>query len=278
MKLFNGLQLLCSKPKSFFARLRQMMVVSHTRKRLRALSRRGEKAVWAVYDGIKFPFQPTGNDEQEILYHAFFREWFRDTETVFAPYVKSGQTVVDVGANMGFTTLVLSRLVGAGGKVHSFEPGLSMFTRLQQVAAQNHLSQVTLHPVGCGARKEQLMLQIPASSGNASLRLSPDDATGVTSSEAVSIDVFDDYLGDQLLEWHFLKIDTEGFEIEVLRGAARTIERLHPVIYIELSQEYRDSSAAAVEWLTARGYTFPVWPDLSTCRNGDNFFALPPAA
>ena len=255
-----------------------MIVLSQTRKRLRALSQSDGKTVWAVYDGIRFPCQPASHDEQEILYHAFFREWFQTTEKVFAPYVKSGQTVVDVGANIGFTTLVLSRLVGATGRVHSFEPGRSMFTRLQQVVAQNQLSQVSLHPVGCGAQREQLTLQIPASSGNASLRLSSDDATGITSSEAVSIEVFDDYLGDQLTEWHFLKIDTEGFEIDVLRGAARTIERLRPVIYIELSQEYRDSSAAAIEWLTSHGYTFPVWPDLNTCRNGDNFFAMPPVA
>jgi len=275
MKFFKGLQLLCSNPKSFFARLRQIMVIRWTRKRLKALHSGNEDTLWVAYDGMEFPFHPGSHDEQEILYHAFFREWFQATEKLFASHVKPGHTVVDVGANMGFTSLVLSWLVGATGRVHSFEPGRSMFGRLEQLVRRNHLAQVVLHPVGCGAQAEKLTLKIPASSGNASLRLATEMEGEVRLSETVVIEPLDDSLGDQFSQLHFLKIDTEGFEIDVLRGAARTIQRLRPVIFIELSSEYRDSSAASIEWLTSHGYSFPVWPDLDQCRNGDNFFAIP---
>lgn len=251
------------------------MVVRRTRIRLNALSNREGGTAWADYHGLKFPYHPDCQDEQETLYHAFFREWFQDTKRLFEPYVKPGQTVIDVGANMGFTTLVLARLVGAEGRVHSFEPGASMFSRLQDLVRQNKLEQVELHQVGCGSRQERLTLKIPSSSGNASLRLPEDMSAEIKRTETVTIEPLDDHLGSHLSQLHFIKIDTEGFEIDVLRGAERTIAKFHPVICIELSAEYRDSSAASIEWLLARNYMFPVVPDLDQCRNGDNFIAIP---
>lgn len=276
MKFFKGIKLLLSKPQTFVGRLREIMVIWVARSRLRALGKKRSSTIWVAYGDIEFPYHSDNDDEQELLYHAFFEEWFKATELLFAPYVKSGDTVIDVGANMGFTTLALSKLVGAGGKVHSFEPGGSMHARLQELVEHNHLTQVVLHPVGCGERSEELILSIPASSGNASLRLSSKIVNEVRSNETVFIKPLDEVLGDQLNQLHFIKIDTEGFELDVLRGAVRTIERLLPVICIELSSEYLESSAASIEWLIARGYSFPIRPDLAQCHNGDNFIALPP--
>jgi len=274
-KLSKGLQLLCSNPKHFIARLGQIVALDLTRKRLRSLTLENNATLWVNYDTVLFPYHPAVQDEQEVLYHAFFREWFQETMRLFGPHVKPGQTVIDVGANMGFTTLVLARLVGGEGKVHSFEPGASMFSRLQELVRQNKLEQVELHQVGCGSRQEKLMLKIPISSGNASLRLPEDMSAEIKKTEMVSIETLDEHLGNQLSQLHFIKIDTEGFEIDVLRGAARTIERLRPIVCIELSAEYRESSAASIEWLLSRNYKFLVAPDLNQCRNGDNFIAIP---
>lgn len=251
------------------------MALDLTRKRLRSLTMENNATLWVNYDTVLFPYHPAVQDEQEVLYHAFFREWFQETMRLFGPHVKPGQTVIDVGANMGFTTLVLARLVGGEGKVHSFEPGASMFSRLQELVRQNKLEQVELHQVGCGSRQEKLMLKIPISSGNASLRLPEDMSAEIKKTEMVSIETLDEHLGNQLSQLHFIKIDTEGFEIDVLRGAARTIERLRPIVCIELSAEYRESSAASIEWLLSRNYKFLVAPDLNQCRNGDNFIAIP---
>ena len=276
MKFFKGIKLLLTKPRTFVGRLREIMIISNARRRLQSLGSGRSSTVWVSYDDVEFPYHSHSTDEQELLYHAFFDEWFKATELLYAAHIKPGDTVIDVGANMGFTSLVLSRLVGASGTVHSFEPGGSMRARLQELVERNHLKQVVLHPVGCGERSEELTLSIPASSGNASLHLSSELANQVRSNEKVSIKPLDEVLGDQLNQLHFLKIDTEGFEIDVLRGAVRTIERLLPVICIELSREYQESSAATMDWLLARGYSFPIWPDLEQCHNGDNFIALPP--
>jgi len=276
MKVLKGIKLLFSNPLSFVERLRQIIVVARTRRRLEALGRKSDGMVWVAYGDVEFPYHTNTADEQELLYHAFFQEWFKATEVQFAEHVKPGDTVIDVGANMGFITLVLSRLVGSSGKVLSFEPGGSMFTKLKELVGRNNLAQVELHHMGCGDKSDKLTLSIPASSGNASLRLSPHISDEVRCTESVVIEPLDAVIGDRLSQLHFLKIDTEGFEIDVLRGAERTIDRLLPIIYIELSKEYLDSSAASIAWLTAHGYTFPVHPDLEQCRNGDNFFVIPP--
>jgi hypothetical protein len=91
----------------------------------------------------------------------------------------------------------------------------------------------------------------------------------------IEIDTLDHVILPLVSRVDFLKIDTEGFEDQVLAGAEAVVTRYRPIVYIELSQEYGDSSAQAVTWLRARGYTFERDPDLASAHNGDNFLAIP---
>jgi hypothetical protein len=113
------------------------------------------------------------------------------------------------------------------------------------------------------------------SSGNSSLR-SADEITGnVKEVQVVKVVVLDEYLGERLSRLDLIKIDTEGFEDRVLKGARRLLRRFKPVVYIELSAEFRDSSKRAVRILKEEGYRFEVEPDLSASHKGDNFIARP---
>jgi hypothetical protein len=91
----------------------------------------------------------------------------------------------------------------------------------------------------------------------------------------IRIDSLDKMLLKRLTRLDFLKIDTEGFEDQVLARAEKVVELFHPVFYIELSREYNKSSQAAIAWLKARGYVFEKEPDLSSAHNGDNFIVYP---
>jgi hypothetical protein len=94
--------------------------------------------------------------------------------------------------------------------------------------------------------------------------------------KAVRIVKLDDFLGSKLDRLNFLKIDTEGYEDEVLSGATELIRRFHPTIYIELCTAYLACSERAIQFLLDLGYTFDREIDLQHSSNGNNFFALPP--
>lgn len=230
--------------------------------------------IWKDYGYLKLPFNADG-DGQELLYHLYGASWWTKEKKILEPYVKQGSVAVDVGANVGFITGLLSRLVGPSGAVHSFEPSPTTHRKLVALVAQNNFVNVATHNVGCSDEEGELRLNLMESSGNSSLR-SADEITGnVKEVQVVKVVVLDEYLGERLSRLDLIKIDTEGFEDRVLNGARRLLRRFKPVVYIELAAEFRDSSERAVRILKEEGYRFEVEPDLSAAHTGDNFIARP---
>jgi FkbM family methyltransferase len=271
LRYLNAAKLVFTRPLTAARRARSLLQQAATVRRLRAASLGGDAPAWLEYDGTWFPYHNDG-DEQEIFYHAKFREWRNYELEAIGPYVQPGSVVVDVGANMGFITLILAELAGKSGHVHAFEPSWKTFGKLSRVASRNHITNVTLHNYGLGATAEERPLAIFPSSGHASLSLAASTNGG---KEMVKIERLDDKLGPQLSRLDFIKIDTEGFESEVLKGADATITRFRPVVLIELAADFLNSSQEAIAWLTAHGYRFPLRPDCASSRNGMNYFALP---
>ena len=86
----------------------------------------------------------------------------------------------------------------------------------------------------------------------------------------------DAFLRSKLDRADFFKVDSEGFEDEILGGAVGLIERFKPVIYIELSAQHLSASQKAAQILMDLGYTFNPELDFGNASLGDNFYALPP--
>ena len=86
------------------------------------------------------------------------------------------------------------------------------------------------------------------------------------------METLDDIIKEDVL---LLKIDTEGYEAQVLRGATETLKKHRPVIYIELCSDYMESSLEAVALLRGLDYRLPMDLDLNAKGNGSNFVALP---
>ena len=113
------------------------------------------------------------------------------------------------------------------------------------------------------------MLLVPASSGNATIQRDGARPEGAWREVIIQIDTLDSVILPQIAKLDLLKIDTEGFEDQVLAGAEELIARHRPLIYIELAQEYADASARAVAWLQSRGYKFDREVDLAKVRNAN---------
>jgi FkbM family methyltransferase len=229
---------------------------------------------WIDYGSIKLPFHGDG-DLQELYYHLDGKEWWDKEMRLISPYLKKGGVALDVGANLGFLSGIFSTLTGATGQVHSFEPSPAVYAKLLEVIEVNNYANVTPYNMGCGREEQSMTLYCPPSSGNATLRPAAgmEDSSG--EKRTVRIVKLDDFLGPKLDRLDLLKIDTEGFEDEVLFGATGLLERFKPVIYIELGSQYPVSSGNAVRLLRDHGYTFQPEVDLQKAFSGENFFAIP---
>jgi FkbM family methyltransferase len=231
--------------------------------------------VWKLHDWAWLPYHGDG-DQQEIYYQMHGAEWLAaETESV-KKWLPKGGCVVDVGANTGFTALVFSNLIGPEGRVIAFEPSPIIYPRLVEVVEKNGLKdRVECLNFGCGTEARTETLMVPVSSGNATIKRDGVELHGSVREVQIKIDSLDKVLLDRLKRLDFLKIDTEGFEDQVLAGADKLIERFRPVFYIELSHEYMASSRNAIAWLKARSYIFDIEPDLNSAHNGDNFIVYP---
>ncbi len=249
--------------------------IKRTKLSLDARYRAAGGTVWSRHDWAWLPYHGDG-DQQEIYYQMHGAQWLAAETEIVKKWLPKGGSVVDVGANTGFTALVFSNLIGPEGRIVAFEPSPIIYPRLVEVIEKNGLKdRVECLNLGCGTEARTETLMVPVSSGNATIKRDGVELHGSVREVQIKIDSLDKVLLDRLQKLDFLKIDTEGFEDQVLAGAEKVVERFRPVFYIELSQEYNKSSQAAIAWLKARGYVFEKEPDLSSAHNGDNFIVFP---
>jgi FkbM family methyltransferase len=156
-----------------------------------------------------------------------------DVQEAFRRHVAPGATVYDVGANIGFFSLLAARLAGPDGAVESFEPLPAAAAALRGHVALNDARTVTVHEAAVGARsgRTQLMTVGDGSWSHVAERGRHPDTQEVLEVDIVTID---DVVAGGARPPDFVKIDVEGAEIDVLDGMAETIRSHSPVIVCEL--------------------------------------------
>ena len=162
---------------------------------------------------------------------ATFVEVERAERIFYLEFLREGMTVFDVGANVGELTLLFSRFVADGGSVHAFEASSAAFKRLELVcnAAERH--NVVLNHLALSDKNGSIRLHIYGDAlssfnsqaarplKNYGLDFEP---IGVEETLATTVD---DYCAREKIERiDLLKIDVEGAELQVLRGARRMLK------------------------------------------------------
>jgi FkbM family methyltransferase len=186
---------------------------------------------------------------------------------MFRQIVQPGMTVLDVGANIGAFTLFFAKAVGEAGRVHAFEPQRTLYHVLCGNLALNALSNVTAIHGALADKPGTLFVRAVdyAKPGNfGGLALDP-AAVSQGAGENVGVSTID-ALG--LERCDFVKIDVEGMERDVLQGAADTLARCKPFLFVENDRE--DKSAALISWLFEHDYR-AYW-HLSPLFNPNNHF------
>lgn len=226
-----------------------------------------------TYGKHKFNFYGSG-DRGEILYHAFWKKMFSDELEKVKKYIKRGDTVIDVGGNVGFFVLILNELLGNEGKIYSFEPSKRLKERLEKTIKINNIQNVTIVNLALGESEGSTTLHYnPKQTGLSSIVTDFEKGSISEEIQITSLDKFSDNIQDRV---SFIKIDTEGYEPQVLKGARKLISRDKPTIYIELGGDYQNSSAEALKILKELNYACDAENlDLKSIPAGTNFIATP---
>jgi FkbM family methyltransferase len=180
--------------------------------------------------------------------------------------IRPGDTVLDVGANIGAHTLFFAKSVGPAGVVLAFEPQRVPFQTLCANMALNGLINVICHHTAIGDRNGTIA--VPCLDYEQAHNYGGVELVGDLQGEAVPLRTIDDF---GLTRCNLIKVDVEGMEEAVLRGARDTIRRLKPVLYVE--NDRKEKSAQLISYIGSLGYRM-YW-HLPRLFNPDNYFANP---
>lgn len=169
--------------------------------------------------------------------------------------VKKGAVVLDVGANIGYYSVLFSHLVGQSGQVICFEPTSYYREVLLDNLKVNEIRNCTVQAVGLSDQSQSTEIK----RGRHSASLHWVESVSPVATEQIELITLDDFLKDVALErLDLIKIDVDGHETKVLQGAWQTIERFRPVIILEISHpHYLDCGVTAWDFydlLTTRGF------------------------
>lgn len=169
--------------------------------------------------------------------------------------LRPGDCMLDIGANVGYLSLMAASIVGDTGQVYAFEPSPEVLPNLRRNLATNPRAPIQLLPVAVADRVGTVTFHVPSGHRSAlsSMRTLWPGARSIEV-EAITLDS----LLNSLPHIHFAKIDVEGAELLVLRGMQQLIARDRPLILMEFSdhwlRELGGSGDALLEELKTRGY------------------------
>lgn len=166
-----------------------------------------------------------GNHDLESTFYYFMPESYEPgTQKYIRQKVQSGRVTLDIGAHIGFFTVLLAHCVGPGGKVYSFEPNLKNFTRLQKNVELNQLSQAVPIHLALSDRTGSACLNLSEHSNTGHALKRDSEAPGQKPTEAVQTETLDAFVERQRIgKIDLMKIDTEGSEDLVLAGGRKTL-------------------------------------------------------
>jgi FkbM family methyltransferase len=207
---------------------------------------------------------------------------FREPEMlVLKSLISLGDSVADIGANVGVYTKELSSLVGPLGHVYAFEPVLDNFEILQAVITKGNLSNVLSFKAALGSQPGEYEMVIPDLGGFTGYYWAhlaeAGEAGRREKAKVLTLDGL--WKANKIQRLDFIKCDVEGAELEVIKGALRIIASQLPGWLLEVSRETSDE---VFRLLNGFGYRAFVYDDRLVEVDGyrdkefSNYFFLHP--
>ncbi len=186
-----------------------------------------------------------------------------ETTALFENILKRGDIVIDIGAHLGYYTMLASRLVGDEGKVYAFEPDIDNYFFLGRHVKINRCNNVITLDAAVGDKVGVAFFDNSSGSGTGKL-----SESGVREVKTVDLDTF---ISTEDVTPDFIKIDTEGAEMLVLVGAKSVLMNAKPIIF--LSTHGDDNYKHCCAFLTSLDYDLIIIRQVS---DGAELLCMPP--
>lgn len=162
--------------------------------------------------------------------HVAGKAYEPEVESIFRERLKDGMSVIDIGANIGYFTMLSRSLVGPEGYVFAVEPNVNNLRMIEASRRTNGF--VNVNVLGCAASNRTELLTLHSEFSNGSVA-SAREVNDLWTSTIVPAVILDDFIGNRHID--FIKVDVEGNELRALSGLDKTIERCRPFIVSEFS-------------------------------------------
>lgn len=208
---------------------------------LPAVERSGKLIIQTLH-GVKLLIDPAKDKGVELaLYQTGTYE--KGTIQLLGDFLKKGSVFMDIGANIGLMSTIASKIVGEKGRVYAVEANPKTIEVLRHNCAINLCENIEILPIALASEKGSAILyeNWNVNRGGASL-ISQGDEHGITVSKERLDDLFSP---DSPV--HLVKIDVEGFELEVLKGGIAWFKTQQPVFIIEVSTQRSNQEGATPE-------------------------------
>jgi len=186
--------------------------------------------------------------------------------------INENDFVIDIGANIGETLLNFAK-VNSTGHCLGFEPVPYIFEKLKHNIGLNNFKNITIENLAISDIEEDLSFYFPTNNNSGGISLSKSNEKADQIVKAITLD---SYVEDKKLDSiDFIKIDVEGFEYNVLKGAKQTIIKYRPKMFIELGNNILlrqgSSSQQVVKFLESYSYQITNVNTQAIVLSTDNF-------
>ncbi len=182
-----------------------------------------------LFNGLPIEVDPRDLIGSDILAYGV---WEKDTVSFMSTFLKAGMTVIDAGANIGQHSMIASVCVEAKGQVHSFEPHPGIFTIFHRNIKRAACMNVVPNQLALGHTMGERLLY-PHTIDNLGATSFIPAQQGYGDPVAVDVIKLDDYVASHAIERvDFFKIDVEGAELEVIEGAAKTLNANSDIVLL----------------------------------------------
>lgn len=203
--------------------------------------------------GVKLKLHLKNDVDRRLFLYGFEK----DVLKYFRKVLKNGDIVLDIGANFGIYSLVASQRLKRSGKIYAFEPAHNAYSSLLDNIKLNGIDNIIPIKVG-----------VSSCSGNANFNVCDDDAYNslgnnpmkpIIKSEKIDLLSVDDFIkNNKIAKVDIIKVDTEGAEYLVFKGAESTLRKYKPMLFFEynpaVTKGFSNSTYELVELIRSHGY------------------------
>jgi len=171
--------------------------------------------------------------------------------------LKSGMVCLEVGANIGYYTLLESKVIGDSGKVVAVEPSPENFEKLKQNLSLSNVKNVLPFNFACGDKNGKIKFLISEKSNRCTTLDENYLATPSDNIIEVPVKKIDDFLNENKIEKvDFIRMDVEGYERQIIKGMEKTLDKYNPMIQIEVHKKFmpENHTKELFEEFQKRGY------------------------